>query len=366
MLASGCASFSGSSTVPVPVTIGEPRIAGSDTEYVLRGPGYELISPTRDVLPDAREALAGAAREFRRYFAADPGSVTVRLAPATGRGGVTASTAPPTSASELVVPIASLPKGRSRQGPAVVPIGLTQVVARAWVERYVRDRGRSDSMTATGEHASGSTPDSALPDWLEVALPELVSASPGEDLLIARLARQSDLTPLRELFAMQRPAPPTFARGNTGREGGTGDQGSTGGSGGEGSGADGGGPGGAGGTIPLGRERRGGRLGDGFGRGRFGEGSMMRGAKLPPWLAFQVEGLAVTRFLAEREGPGFIGHLVDRVSRGASVEEALQDARVLPHTIDELETAWQAWLRDQVATAPTGSRFSGRRDNRRP
>jgi hypothetical protein len=359
LLGSACASFSGSSTIPVPVTIGEPRVVGTDTEYVLRGPGYVLVSPRREVLPDARETLDGAVRQFRRYFATDPESVTIRLQPTAGAGAFTAGTPSSASSPELVVPLVSLPKGRSRQAPSALPLGLAQTAARAWVARYVRGRARDDSLAASGgpasgEPASGRAPDPALPDWLLVAIPELVAASPREDFLIAQLARQSELTPLHELFTMRRPAPPPSARASGGGKGGQGtDDG----------GADAGDPSG---TIPMGDGRGRGGFGGGFGRGGFGKPSMgmKRTVKLSPWVAFQAEALAVARFLVEREGPGFIGHVVDRVSRGASMEAALGDARLLPRSVDELDAAWRSWLRDQATTAPGFSRFAGPRGNR--
>src|SRR5688572_19688217 len=65
---SGCASlremFPSRDEVfkPIPVTIGDPRIIGDDTIYVLETPEYELLAPIRDLLPDARKALDHTAR----------------------------------------------------------------------------------------------------------------------------------------------------------------------------------------------------------------------------------------------------------------------------------------------------------------
>src|SRR5919108_653768 len=66
---------------PIPVTIGEPRIVGSDTVYVLESPEYELVAPMRELLPDARKALDQTVREYRRVFGDEPRKIVVELRP---------------------------------------------------------------------------------------------------------------------------------------------------------------------------------------------------------------------------------------------------------------------------------------------
>src|SRR5688572_28752378 len=64
---------------PIPVTIGDTRVIGDDTVYVLESPEYELVAPMRELLPDARKALDHTAREYRRVFGDDPQRIVVEL-----------------------------------------------------------------------------------------------------------------------------------------------------------------------------------------------------------------------------------------------------------------------------------------------
>ena len=61
------------------VTIGDVRVIGDDTVYVLESPEYELVAPMRELLPDARKALDHTAREYRRVFGDDPQKIVVEL-----------------------------------------------------------------------------------------------------------------------------------------------------------------------------------------------------------------------------------------------------------------------------------------------
>ncbi|MBX6332107.1 MAG: hypothetical protein IRY91_09695 [Gemmatimonadaceae bacterium] len=78
---------------------------------------------------------------------------------------------------------------------------------------------------------------------------------------------------------------------------------------------------------------------------------------MPDWMQFRAESYAVAEFLAEREGPAFIGHLADRLADGATVEQALEDAPVGPHHVDELDTEWQSWLRSHATEHRQGRSY---------
>jgi len=98
---------------PIPVTIGEPRVIGTDTVYVLESPEYELVAPMRELLPDARKALDHTAREYRRVFGDDPQKIVVELR-AVSRDRVADGWIPDT------VEPADGPRSRDRAGAALV------------------------------------------------------------------------------------------------------------------------------------------------------------------------------------------------------------------------------------------------------
>src|SRR5215208_342124 len=66
---------------PVPLTIGELRVEGADSTYVLAGRGYEIVAPSREMLSDAEKAVDAVSRAYVRYFDAEPRPIVVRLLP---------------------------------------------------------------------------------------------------------------------------------------------------------------------------------------------------------------------------------------------------------------------------------------------
>jgi hypothetical protein len=59
---------------------------------------------------------------------------------------------------------------------------------------------------------------------------------------------------------------------------------------------------------------------------------------------FYAQSLSVAEFLAEREGPAFLGRVVDAALRGQSMDEVLQTASRLPKSVAELHRDWSAWV----------------------
>jgi hypothetical protein len=75
-----------------------------------------------------------------------------------------------------------------------------------------------------------------------------------------------------------------------------------------------------------------------------GGGGSRQAPRLDASTLFESQSVAVTRFFADREGPEFVGHLVDALARGANISAALSRSRMLPTDMPELERAWKMWL----------------------
>jgi hypothetical protein len=299
---------------PVESTLGEERVVNGDTSYVLRGPGYELYARDRDALPDGQDALDQASASFRRFFSQTPPVVAVEL-----RDSDRDTLALGANGRRAVVLATRRPDERQRRGFAGsgVPTGP---LVRAWLAARVDDlAGRVPPTTAaspTVVPAGGRAPgtrgwrdDARVPDWLETALPALVTDAPATEFLTQRLADAPDrLLPLATLFASSRP---TATR-----------------------------------DSGLVEELRDGRQP----RGRLRGAIDRRGnanAPLAGALLFDAQALSIAQFIRQREGPAFLGTVTDALLRGGSVAAVLPQATTLPKTVDALDTAWRAWLRTE-------------------
>ena len=312
-VAQACSRFASHEDVfpPIPLTLGEARVRGSDTVYALAGRGYELVAPSREVLPDAQQVLEGAARTYRRYIGEDPPKLVVELrASAPGAGAPPPTPARPagTGTDTLVLPLLQT---RDEREPPRPPTYIARPVGHAWVAAYMTSKAARRA-AAPADSASGSG--SARPAWLVDALGQLVSPSPYQDVYLAQLAKQPDeLIPLRALFDSIAPslAAPDRPESNAAPD-----------------------------------PKNGGRQEDarrGGGRPR-GTPDRLDRAEL-----FVVESFAVARFLADREGPEFIGELAARVLGGERVESVLGDAKSVPSDLVAFESAWKTWLASQGA-----------------
>ncbi|MEJ7809847.1 MAG: hypothetical protein WKG32_05445 [Gemmatimonadaceae bacterium] len=346
-LASGCSTLRerfpkrDAVFVPVALSIGEMRVTGSDTAYVVSGAGYELAAPTREALQDARPVIESGARAFRRYFAEDAPPVVVELrAMGRIRGDRRDGRIPPgvrgqldsalTRAPErlpdgrrrVTVPLLTVRDERGRGAgndfPAPPPTYIARPVIRAWLASYADAQVTGLSVVAASDSATeASRGDPRIPDWLETALYQLIAGSSAQDLLVAQLAAQPEgsLIPLRALVDS---ANAFGARDVPSRE-----------------------------IAPPGEREHGGR-----GQPRSGRGT----ARLDRQMLFTAEALALARFLAEREGPEFIGRIAQRTIRGAHIDQALRDARNVPTDLDALEATFRSWLAQQRGNAVPGMR----------
>lgn len=287
---------------PVPISLGEPRVVEGDTAWTLSGRGFELASRRRDALEPASTALESAAIGYRRFFARDPQPVvlvTLRerdakpaadsalRSLAAGRTVVTLP-APPT-AEEQEEAMRDRDAVMVRRGWSVAP------VIRAWMGAQ-----------------------NGAPNWLALALLDIVGESPDHDMMVSLLALQADRAmPLAEFLAA--PVPSTTPR-DSAAPGGAERASSTNGAGERAR------------RGPPPREARDGRSGV----------PQLSGARL-----YRAQALAMTQFLIVREGPEFAGRVADALRSGRPLEAALEGATSVPRTTAEFERAWKAWLATQ-------------------
>ncbi|HET7456174.1 MAG TPA: hypothetical protein VFJ74_00875 [Gemmatimonadaceae bacterium] len=356
---------------PVPVTLGEERVVAGDTAYVLTGRGYRLVTRDRDLLPDAKSALDRTSAAYRRFVAAEPAMVDVRLRLAPRRGAKPDTTRhpalPDTGRVVTMVAFRADDRGGRRGdgapgGAMIGGGGYSTALAHAWLVAWadaITHRPAPASAAAVVASSSSDTSgrpaaaprsaiggggggmpadDPRIPDWIERAIPALVTGTPDPELVAARLAKQRDkLIPLRTLLATSRPSSGERSGGRM---------------------AD------AinGGNSPR---ERGDYVGAEGGGGRRGAARMgvLEGAAL-----FDAEAMSVAAYLAEREGGAFVGDVYRTVVSGLTLADALRAARTLPHDVDEFERGWRAWLDVQAGKAEdyrNGQRAGGGYDDDR-
>jgi hypothetical protein len=297
---------------PIPVTIGEPRVIGNDTVYVLDSPEYELVAPMRELLPDARKALDHTTREYRRVFGDDPQKIVVELR-AVSRDRVAdgwiPDTVEPTEGPRRAVAPAIVPEKRSSRAP-VAPAGFLMMrAARAWL------LARADYRVGRLPSAPGAQvrfgDDARIPDWIEDALTDLIGGSPAQEMYVARIAERVETLSLRAVLDSTRPEPAKDAQRRT--------------------------------QLPptaTTRPAGGAFMGGPPSRDR----GKLEGAEL-----FRAQSVAFAIFLAEHEGREFLGTLTDRLLSGESAETALAAAATLPDDVPGMEKAWKDWMRKLAA-----------------
>jgi hypothetical protein len=217
---------------------------------------------------------------------------------------------------------------------------------RAWLA------ARASTLTgkpATAAAASATTDDPRVPAWAEDAIPNLAVETPREDTITARLAMQIDsLYPIHSFLTMQRPGAVVAGRGGRGETTARGQGGATNGGGYGGGGGMGGmgGMGGRRGGMGGGSMGRGGSRGNGgSGRGDGGRGNLpFTGPQL-----FAAQAIVFARYLTVREGPAFVGSLVDAQMSGKSVNAVFGAAQMIPSNIERLDIEFHRWLIDRAA-----------------
>ncbi|CAN5876698.1 hypothetical protein BH23GEM5_BH23GEM5_11100 [soil metagenome] len=64
----------------------------------------------------------------------------------------------------------------------------------------------------------------------------------------------------------------------------------------------------------------------------------------PSGRLFYAQALSVVKFLAEQEGPAFVGQMARQLARGLPMSEVLKEARRVPREMAALDAAWRAWV----------------------
>ena len=320
----GCASFSSRFPshddvfIPVPLTIGELRVEGSDTAYVLTGPGYELRSKDRSLLPDAQSAIDRTEASFSRFFVTEPPTVRVVLRQVSRKGPRPDSVANansdwPRTVNVFVWKLEA--REREMQGSGVRDEAVALQMARAWLAIVTDSAARASARTRLiANSGADTTAGSSAPGWIQASMTTLIAGAPDPDFLVAALAKHPDrMVPLRTLLLA---AQPEFGRSRDERLSGV--------------------PNGR--ADEMGMQGRGARPGAGRGRAPL--------ALTGPML-MTAEATSLASYLAAREGRPFVGHMALALTGGARFQDLISEGKVIQHDMDALERDWKAWVQDQ-------------------
>ncbi len=292
----------------------EMRVAGSDTTWVARGPGYALVGRSRDDLAQVQPALDRAAEMMQRVFPSDTlAPIVARLRRIPARGdSVTVPAAVPSSLTgtvvELPVPDPKLTdrmakERKGRDGAALTAMmsgrSITPAV-RAWLSAHA---DRVTGTRASSAAASGRVTDERVPDWAVDMLTQLGDSAATARYATALAAHPERMIPLVEFLVMRSPFVSELAAGGAGGRF----------------------PGGRNGGGIEGGPETGGMPGMGGRRGGMGGMGGMRGGRRGPprrdrggdrsfalsgRLLYSAESAVLGEFLS-REGYDVIGQLVD-------------------------------------------------------
>lgn len=300
----------------------EMRVVGSDTTWVARGPGYELVGRSRGDLALVQPALDRAAEMMERVFPADtlaPIVARVRRIPMKGDSMTVPAPVPSSLAGTVVELAAPDPKlmermakerkgrGRGRDGATMASMMSARIITpavRAWLSAHA---DRVTRTRASSAEASGRAFDPRVPDWAVDMLTQLGDSESTARYATALAAHPESMVPLPEFLVMRSRFTPELGAGGAGGRYPRGRNGSGFGGGPE----TGGMPGMGGGRGGM----RGGRGGmDGMRGGRRGpprrERSGDRSFALSGRLLYSAESAVLGEFLS-REGYDVIGQLVD-------------------------------------------------------
>lgn len=133
----GCSLFPRHEEVwtPIPTRLGERRVAGADTSWVLAAPAYELVVRDREWLPDAKQELDLALQAWRRHLGGEPGPAAVFIVDSLDL----LSAADTLSWRERGYRIAVAVVPPRRRGDPPRPGLIAPWVARAWLDARAGD-----------------------------------------------------------------------------------------------------------------------------------------------------------------------------------------------------------------------------------
>ncbi len=328
----------------------ELRLVGSETTWVTRGDGYELIGRSKADLVTLPSQLDREAAMFRQLFPADTIRkvvVTVRRVAPVGKPYVTAAPFPPGTLStvvEVVLPDTSAKKKDPEKGSpaAVLGIGLlaertpTLPVVRAWLSAHA---SAATGTAARTSEANGEFEDPRIAAWAQEVVPSLTADSLVDRFVKLLAPHRDELIPMPTYFSLERPQGenPIIALngGEAGRGGAPGGGGGMGGMGGRG------GMGGMGGRGGMG----GGRGGMRGGTSSRSQGDQSRG---PQGAAlYDAQSVLVGRYLASRLGYEVIGEMVDAHIFNRPLDEVLTRHHAI--ALSQMDLDWFQWFSDRAA-----------------
>jgi hypothetical protein len=334
----------------------ELRLVGSETTWVTRGSGYELVGRSKAdllVLPSQMD------REYamlRRLFPADTIPtlvVTVRRLVPAGKPFVSAAPVPPGTHStvvEVVLPDPNAKRKDPEKGSAAAILGIGLLaertpslpVVRAWLSAHA---SAATGAPARASEASGEFEDPRIPAWAQEVVPSLTADSLVDRFVKLLAPRRDELIPIPAYFAMERPsAEPTIAlSGGSGDPRGGGVGGGYPGGGGMGGGMGGrGGMGGMGGRGGMGGGGRGGTRGGTSSRGQADVPRGPQGSAL-----YDAQSVLVGRYLSARLGYDVVGEMIDAHLFKRPLDEVL--ARHHAIALSQMDLDWFQWFSDRAA-----------------
>lgn len=274
--------------IPVPLPIGERRLVGGDSAWVLAGEGWEVRAGKQDPLIEADRILEASSRRWQRLFRGVPPLIVVEFHEwKGGRDRAAIDSVRAMADSARFVRVFYVPEADQRRPGASI---VSPVIAMPVVLRWLA--ARLDSLAPTVARAPGSI--EPYPDWLETALPHWLTASATAAIGTQRIARldADRLIPLAELLAMNRP--------------------------------------------PFPREE--------FREPGEPPPRMAAGRRMQRPDIFVAQSQALLEMIAEKEGEGFVGWMSDELARGSTMPAVLATAASLPRDVPGLERAFRDWL----------------------
>lgn len=319
----GCASFSSRFPshdevfIPVPLTVGELRVEGTDTSYVLTGPGYELRAKDRSLLTDAQSAIDRTEASFARYFVTEPPAVRVVLISVASKDKRPDSAAVANRDWPRVVNVfVWKPDARNReiQGSGVRDEAVSLPIARAWLAIVTDSAARASARTRLISNVGAdTTAGSSAPGWIQSAMTTLIASAPDPDVLITALSKHPErMVPLQTLLLKSQQE---FGRSRDERARG----------------------------VPNGRaDEMGSQRGGYPGASRTRSSMDLNGPML-----LNAEATSLASYLAAREGRPFVGHMTLALTGGARFQDLIGEGKVIQHDMDAFERDWKAWVRDE-------------------
>jgi hypothetical protein len=355
-LAFGCASGGAAHPEQNPAIVAavdaQVRIVSSETTWVSRGLGYQIVALSRREIAAVDSSVAHQSKMYNQVFGTLPAEVIVLVTRVnTDPNAYDRNTTPllPPGTTQQVVDVRLYDDdannangqgqnqrarggyggigggrggvggnggyggypGNGARGRAEPPGSLgdpTQAVTRAWLSaRATRLTGH----TATAG-ANGQLSDPRVPVWAEALVPALAASDTMIERMATQLAAQPEsLYALRDFFTMSLPG--TGPRASRAAQG-----------------------------ADRGANRAGGMRG---GRGRQGGGNAAREGILGGNALFVAQATVFGKYLSLRQGTPLIGQLVDGQIRGKRITDVLAAQPSGPKDVEWLDQDWRDWLR---------------------